>query len=65
VESTDHRRELQGHCSWIRWPSRSLMAAAHGQQRSVKKSGAVGIDATQCSDDVGVEELPVTTAPLT
>jgi hypothetical protein len=41
------------------------MAAAHGQRRSVKKSGAVEIHATQYSDDVGVEELPVTTAPLT
>jgi hypothetical protein len=41
------------------------MEAAHGQRRSVKIGDAVEIEVTQCSVDVGVEELPVTTASLT
>jgi hypothetical protein len=31
----------------------------------VKKGGAVESSVTQCNGDVGVEELPVTTTPLT
>jgi hypothetical protein len=65
VEFTDHRWELQEHWSWSRSPSRLLMEAAHGQRRSVKKDGVVEIEVTQCSVNVGMEELPVTTAPLT
>jgi hypothetical protein len=41
------------------------MEVAHGQRCLVKIGGAVEIEVKQCSVDVGVEELPVTTAPLT
>jgi hypothetical protein len=42
--------------SW-RSPSRSLVEAAHGQRRSVKRSGAA-------ESAVRVEVLPITAAPL-